>query len=152
MAQSNIKFETCPTEKINCTKLLGREWIDQLKYYINFAIENATNMTDGVGDSPHSICISLRNTSVRHIDSELQLNPYRKNFTILKMENNGIRSIASDAFDEWDAANLWRFSLHGNNLTELPQNFFENFEHLKELNLSENVFQNFSAVQINAGE
>ena len=71
----------------------------------------------------------------------------QQNITILKLEYNHLKSIANHSFVEQDVKNLWRFSLRGNDLAQLPENFFENFTKLRELDLSENAFENFSVVQ-----
>ena len=74
------------------------------------------------------------------------------NFTILKLERNSISSINESAFIRNDVINLWRFSLKGNLLAKLPEFFFRDFENLKELDLAENLFDNFSTIRLDEGK
>jgi hypothetical protein len=82
------------------------------------------------------------------MDRPFDLTPYAlcRNFTEMKFEFDKIEQI-SDSFFLDTFTFLWSvesFSLRGNKLEKIPEKFFQNFDLVIQLDLSENLFENIS--------
>ncbi len=124
----------------------SKEW----QFLFIGGIQSSFNKTDV---NELRICITLQNTSVRHMDLPFDLTPYtsingsgHRDFTIVKFEYDEINKISDDFFS--DSFLFMRyietFSFRGNKLKKIPDKFFQNFEYLVHLDLSQNQFENIS--------
>ena len=83
------------------------------------------------------------------MDRPFDLTPYYgncRNFTVMKFEYDEIKKISDNFFLETFQflTTVETFSLRGNELERIPENFFLNFETLIKLDLSQNLFENIS--------